>query len=93
MNATARQLQVLKAIMHLTEKQGRRPTIREIGKVLNIGTLRGVTVHIDALVKKGYIERGPFGALKVVFGPDRMPVSLKFVDYHGGIYEWPSQKV
>lgn len=73
----------------MTERQGKRPTLREIGKAMKIGTLRGVAIHIDALVAKGYVERGEHGALKVLFGPDGMPVSLKFVDYHGGIYEWP----
>lgn len=35
------------------------PSIREIGTEFGIGSLRGVTVHLDALVRKGYLLRVP----------------------------------
>lgn len=39
-------------------REGRiSPSIREIGKQFEIGSLRGVTVHLDALERKGYINR------------------------------------
>lgn len=40
------------------QDNGFPPSIREIGKAVGIKSLRGVTVHLDALKKKGYIERG-----------------------------------
>lgn len=41
---------------HLAE-QGAPPTIRELREGLGLKSLRGVTVHLDALVRKGFIER------------------------------------
>ncbi len=54
---THRQRQVLHLIQrHVTEK-GAPPTIRELREGLHLKSLRGVTVHLDALVRKGVIER------------------------------------
>ena len=54
---TQRQKQVLSMIRrHLSEK-GAPPTIRELREGLGLKSLRGVTVHLDALVRKGHIER------------------------------------
>lgn len=41
---------------HLSE-EGAPPTIRELREGLKLKSLRGVTIHLDALVRKGYIER------------------------------------
>lgn len=41
---------------HLSQK-GAPPTIRELREGLQLKSLRGVTVHLDALSRKGYIER------------------------------------
>jgi repressor LexA len=57
MPLTKRQKQVLNYIVKEIESKGYPPSIREIGKALNITTLRGVTCHLDALEKKGYIKR------------------------------------
>lgn len=54
---TARQREVLEAIREHISRKGFAPSIRELGKTLNIASLRGVTVHLDALAKKGFIER------------------------------------
>lgn len=54
---THRQRQVMKMIQrHLAEK-GAPPTIRELREGLKLKSLRGVTIHLDALVRKGYIRR------------------------------------
>lgn len=58
---TDRQQQVLEAIRNAIERQGFPPTIRELQTELGIGSLRGVTIHLDALEKKGYISRTPAG--------------------------------
>lgn len=37
--------------------QGAPPTIRELREGLSLKSLRGVTIHLDALARKGYIRR------------------------------------
>ncbi len=54
---TARQREVLETIREFAARKGYPPSIRELGKALGISSLRGVTIHLDALAKKGYIER------------------------------------
>ena len=54
---TKRQEEILRHVVDYTRDSGYPPSIREIGSKFGIGSLRGVTVHLDALEKKGYIER------------------------------------
>lgn len=54
---TKRQQMILQFVLDYVQKEGFPPSIREIGKQFEIGSLRGVTVHLDALAKKGYISR------------------------------------
>src|SRR5580698_10050141 len=54
---TAKQQEILQYILDYVERIGYPPSIREIGADFGIGSLRGVTVHLDALERKGYIER------------------------------------
>jgi len=54
---TVRQQSILQFVVDYTQKEGYPPSIREIGKQFEIGSLRGVTVHLDALERKGYISR------------------------------------
>ncbi len=54
---TKRQEEILDYIVAYIEDEGYPPSIREIGTKFEIGSLRGVTVHLDALDKKGYISR------------------------------------
>lgn len=56
-NLTKRQEAILQFILQYVQQHGYPPSIREIGAHFQIGSLRGVTVHLDALEKKGYIER------------------------------------
>ncbi|MCW5946625.1 MAG: transcriptional repressor LexA [Fimbriimonadales bacterium] len=55
---TKRQEEVLRFICDYVEERGFPPSIREIGSKFRIGSLRGVTVHLDALQRKGFITRG-----------------------------------
>lgn len=55
---TERQLEVLKVVRDFINEHGYPPTLREIGDHFKITSLRGVTVHLDALEKRGYIKRG-----------------------------------
>lgn len=54
---TKRQQLILEYILDYVQGAGYPPSIREIGKHFDIGSLRGVTVHLDALERKGYISR------------------------------------
>jgi repressor LexA len=48
---------ILQFVLDYIDREGYPPSIREIGAHFQIGSLRGVTVHLDALEKKGYIAR------------------------------------
>lgn len=54
---TARQRSVLEFIARYINQHGYSPSIRDIGEALEIKSLRGVTIHLDALERKGYISR------------------------------------
>ncbi len=54
---TDKQRRILQYIASFIEDVGYPPSIREIGDHFQISSLRGVTVHLDALEKKGYIDR------------------------------------
>jgi repressor LexA len=54
---TKRQEAIFKFLLDYVQENGFPPSIREIGERFSIGSLRGVTVHLDALEKKGYIQR------------------------------------
>lgn len=54
---TKRQQLILQFVQDYVQREGYPPSIREIGAHFAIGSLRGVTVHLDALAKKGYITR------------------------------------
>jgi len=54
---TERQQEVFNFIVGYIDDKGYPPTIREMQVGLDIGSLRGVTIHLEALHKKGYIER------------------------------------
>ena len=58
-NLTKRQQTVLDTIRTWIRARGYPPTIRELGKLLGIKSLRGVTAHLDAIAKKGFLKREP----------------------------------
>lgn len=66
---TERQQVVLDAIRTWTREHGYPPTIRELGQRIGIKSLRGVTTHLETLVRKGYLarNRGARG-LRVLIG-------------------------
>jgi SOS-response transcriptional repressor LexA len=55
---TGRQQVMLLALTNFAREHGRAPTIRELGDVVGISSTNGVTDHLKALERKGYIERG-----------------------------------
>jgi repressor LexA len=54
---TKRQETVLDVIRQWIRERGYSPTIRELGAKLGIRSLRGVTTHLDAIAKKGFLKR------------------------------------
>ncbi len=54
---TDRQQEVFNFLVSSIEEKGYPPSIREIQEGIKVGSLRGVTIHLDALHRKGYIER------------------------------------
>lgn len=54
---TKRQESILEWIIAFVAENGLSPTISEMQRAFGIGWTRGVTVHLDALAKKGYISR------------------------------------
>jgi repressor LexA len=54
---TEKQERILSFIVDYVNDKGYPPSIREIGNHFEISSLRGVTVHLDALERKGYIKR------------------------------------
>lgn len=56
---TETQRNVLTVVINHVIKNHSYPSIRELGKELEIKSLRGVTVHLDALERKMYLVRIP----------------------------------
>jgi len=56
---TFKQANLLDYLIDFQEEKGRPPTIRELMEPLNVTSLRGVTVHLDALHRKGFLTRDP----------------------------------
>lgn len=52
-----RQLKALNFIIRFIKDHGFPPTVRELQKELGVSSVRGASIHLEALEKKGYIER------------------------------------
>src|SRR6266480_3748191 len=65
---TDKQDRILKFIVEYVNDKGYPPSIREIGNAFGISSLRGVTVHLDALERKGYIKRASTSRSITVIG-------------------------
>src|SRR5438093_3929558 len=65
---TDKQDKILKFIVDYVNDKGYPPSIREIGNAFVSSSLRGVTVHLDALERKGYIKRASTSRSITVIG-------------------------
>jgi len=65
---TEKQERILNFILEYVADKGYPPSIREIGNAFDISSLRGVTVHLDALERKGYIKRASTSRSITVIG-------------------------
>lgn len=54
---TDKQRKVLEYIRTQVSARGSSPTIREIGKYMGITSTNGVRLHVNALIKKGYLKK------------------------------------
>ncbi len=54
---TKRQEKVLGIIINSITTQGYPPTVRELRDKLGVSSIRGASIHLDALERKGYIKR------------------------------------
>ena len=71
---TDKTINVLKYISYFQTENGYTPSIIEIGKGVNINSIRGVTLQLDKLQKLGYIQRDKNSrrAIKIITFPDEM---------------------
>ena len=67
---TDKQRRILEFIIDFQKEQGFPPTIRELCQAFEIGSLRGVTVHLEALEKKRFITRSRTSRSIRVVAPD-----------------------
>jgi len=65
---TDKQERILSFIVDYVNDKGYPPSIREIGNHFHISSLRGVTVHLDALERKGHIKRASTSRSITVIG-------------------------
>lgn len=71
---TKSQRAILQFIVKFTQEHGYPPSIREIQQGIGvIKSLRGITLHLDALQRKGYIERSSNARSIRVVHPDYQP--------------------
>lgn len=56
---TARQQATLEAIIRHHDVHGYSPTVRELGRAIDVPSTNGVVDHLRALERKGWIERTP----------------------------------
>lgn len=73
---TKAQKAILQFIVEYTREHGYPPTLREIQQHSGtVKSLRGVAIHLDALQRKGYIERGSQARSIRILHPDYQPDS------------------
>ncbi|MER3403660.1 MAG: hypothetical protein C4337_10370 [Armatimonadota bacterium] len=71
---TKAQKAILQFIVEYTREHGYPPTLREIQQSTGtVKSLRGVAIHLDALQRKGYIERGSQARSIRILHPDYQP--------------------
>jgi repressor LexA len=71
---TERQGRVLAFIRERMAAQGRPPTVREIAARFRIASTQGVRRHLDALARKGCIERDAHAARGIRLSPELQEV-------------------
>lgn len=76
---TPKQTQVLSAIQLLSSELGHSPTLEEIREHLGYGATSSVQVHLDALEKKGYINRAAYGHRNIRVSTPQAQIQIPLV--------------
>ena len=78
---TARQREILAKTIAFIEQHGYSPSIRDLIMATDVTTQQGITCHLAALERKGYIERDNFKSrtIKVLRNPDGQEIRLAFI--------------
>jgi repressor LexA len=74
---TERQEEILNFINSYREVNGFPPTIREIAKQFGMSSTFGVKKHLDALVKKGYLQISSFASRGISTIHTEIPIAEK----------------
>lgn len=74
---TLRQVQVLRCVEQFFAVHGFPPSLRDLGLMLDMSSLAAITEHLQALVRKGYLEReaGERRAMRVLRPSDGAPIA------------------
>jgi len=84
---TIRQREVLDAIIQYRDECGYPPTVRELARILEVSSPRGIWKHMEILERKGWISRSPGASRGIVVtdtgsfypplpaSPERLPSS------------------
>lgn len=67
---TQRQREIFDFVLRSLREEGSIPSIREICQAFGFSSTNAVNTHLDALVKKGYINRRPGSARNIEIAPD-----------------------
>lgn len=67
---TTKQQQIFDYILNSLRNYGSIPTVREIANEFGFASTNAVNCHLDALTKKGYINRRPGLARNIEIAPD-----------------------
>ncbi len=79
-NITDRQQEILNFIQEYVDFNGYPPTYREIGKKFDIVSTFGVKRHIDALVKKGFLNNVSNLSRTLTLVVNNNPIEKKTID-------------
>ncbi len=73
---TPRQQAILSFIERCVRTSGSSPSVREIARHFRIASPKGVTDHLAALERKGYLHREPGCArnIRLTYAPDAIPI-------------------
>lgn len=74
---TARQEQALAFMVHHLLAEQRLPTLRALGDAMGATSSNGMHDAVEALIRKGYLERTDAGRWRIVRHPDGRPFRLK----------------
>jgi repressor LexA len=76
---SAREVRAFRFIRNSLIHRGKSPSIRDIQKEMEYGSPRSAAVIVEELIKKGWIERGSDGLLKVIREPAEMNSTARTV--------------